>query len=249
MTKFLGLSRPFFIALVMVVVLVPPAGAYINGGIHHSTLKTYEKQLRAAGWEASFGQDLPATLPDKDALQRSVNQLVGQALHTFSEEDAAKVSPQTKREIARLTREAIEEANKGRRQTIKTGKTGSLRYQVGVLRYESYYVVKSGVDRGIRGRSSGLVPFVALMPADRVRSAEARITVFVPADAEVFFERESTTQRGRERLYLTPPLTVGENYQYEIRARWQDRGKTIERSRKISLTGGDSIRVNFLTEE
>jgi uncharacterized protein (TIGR03000 family) len=51
--------------------------------------------------------------------------------------------------------------------------------------------------------------------------ATAVVTVLVPADAEVFFDGERMTETGTERRFVTPPLTVGENYSYQVRARWQ----------------------------
>jgi DNA sulfur modification protein DndE len=51
---------------------------------------------------------------------------------------------------------------------------------------------------------------------------------------------------GTDRLYVTPPLVVGKPYSYEIRARWQDGGKQVERTRKVEVTGGARVRVNLL---
>jgi uncharacterized protein (TIGR03000 family) len=76
--------------------------------------------------------------------------------------------------------------------------------------------------------------------------AVAEITVLVPADAEVFFDGTPTAQKGTQRLYVTPPLVVGKNYAYEIRARWPDGGKALDQTRKVEVTGGARVRVDFL---
>jgi uncharacterized protein (TIGR03000 family) len=75
--------------------------------------------------------------------------------------------------------------------------------------------------------------------------AQAQITVVVPADAQVFFDGEPTTSTGTERLFLSPPLTVGKQYHYVVRARWQADGKPVEQTRKVPVTGGGSVRVDF----
>jgi uncharacterized protein (TIGR03000 family) len=67
----------------------------------------------------------------------------------------------------------------------------------------------------------------------------------VPADAELFFDGESTTQKGRSRHYTTPALEVGKMYSYKILVRWQKDGKTLERSCTVSMTGGDFLDVDF----
>jgi DNA sulfur modification protein DndE len=94
------------------------------------------------------------------------------------------------------------------------------------------------------------VAAVALVTAVKAQTAtiqaKAEITVLVPANAEVFFDGEPTTQRGVERLYLSPPLEVGRKYSYEVLARWQENGKPVEQTRKVEVSGGARVRVDFL---
>src|SRR5262245_65719751 len=80
-----------------------------------------------------------------------------------------------------------------------------------------------------------------------VKDARAEITIIVPADAEVFFDGSPTKEKGRERLYVTPPLVVGKPYSYEIRARWQADGKPVEQTRTVAVTGGARVRADFLS--
>jgi putative membrane protein len=75
--------------------------------------------------------------------------------------------------------------------------------------------------------------------------ARAEITVVVPADAEVFFDGYRTMQRGTERLYFTPPLQVGKQFTYEVVVRWTRDGKPVEEKRKVEVTGGGTVRVDF----
>jgi uncharacterized protein (TIGR02246 family) len=72
------------------------------------------------------------------------------------------------------------------------------------------------------------------------------ITIAVPPDAEVFFDGTATTQRGSERRFVSPPLEIGRKYEYAIRANWTENGRTVRQTRKVSVTGGDAVRVDFL---
>jgi uncharacterized protein (TIGR03000 family) len=80
-----------------------------------------------------------------------------------------------------------------------------------------------------------------------VEKAIANITVLLPADAELLFDGFAATQRGGERHFVTPALEVGKNYQYEVLARWQENGKSVEQRRMVDITGGADVRIDFLT--
>jgi uncharacterized protein (TIGR03000 family) len=78
-------------------------------------------------------------------------------------------------------------------------------------------------------------------------AAHAGIRILVPADAEVFIDGEPTTQKGSERLFMSPPLQAGKKYHYDILARWKDNGKPVERTRKVVVSGGVTVRVDLRT--
>jgi hypothetical protein len=153
------LSKRAFLGLLLAAALVSPAWTYVNGGDYHDTFKDYEKSLKARGWGVSSGAAVPA---DRDV----VNQLVGRALQALPPKDAGKISIETKREIARLTQEAIRLAASNNLQTTKEGQIGSLRYQVGVYSFESYWETNYGGKREIHARRTGRIPFVALKMVD-----------------------------------------------------------------------------------
>ncbi|HWG42120.1 MAG TPA: TIGR03000 domain-containing protein [Gemmataceae bacterium] len=245
----LELSKRHILAVVTITMLASPVWAYINGE-HYDSLDADKQRLKMLGWTSAFEHYLSTSaLPDKAALRRTANGLVGQALHHLPEEDAAKVSTETKQEIARIAREAFEQASMEVRQIIKTGQVGSLRYQVGALSWHRYSVTYDRDNQPRKkGQWGGLVPFVALRSTDRVRWAEAKIAVALytlPADTKIFFDGEPTTQTGPSRDFVTPSLEVGKNYQYEILARWQEKGKEVTQSHRVSMTGGDSVNVAF----
>jgi hypothetical protein len=171
-----GLGERIVAGLLTAAALAPPAWGYVNGGDFHSSLKRFEKTLKAGGWGVHFGKPLPADCdrtgkvagavtvvpPDNPDYGRYVNLLVGQALQALPEGDAGKISTEAKRQVARLTREALQNAVAKKQQTIKKGRTGSLRFQVGACAFESYWETNYGGKREIHERKTGLAPFVAL---------------------------------------------------------------------------------------
>jgi uncharacterized protein (TIGR03000 family) len=71
------------------------------------------------------------------------------------------------------------------------------------------------------------------------------IDVRVPADARIWFDDDSTKQTGPERLFVSPPLTRGKYYEYQVRAQWNENGKKLERTRRITVQAGDQIHLEF----
>jgi uncharacterized protein (TIGR03000 family) len=81
--------------------------------------------------------------------------------------------------------------------------------------------------------------------AESRRDTRARIWLRVPADAEVWFNGAKTKQTGTLRCYLSPPLTAGRDYSYQVQVRWQKDGKTVERKRQVEVHAGDLLHLDF----
>jgi uncharacterized protein (TIGR03000 family) len=105
-----------------------------------------------------------------------------------------------------------------------------------------------GARLGVAALLVGLLGLLCGNPARARQSADepARITVLVPEDAEVSFDGERTTTKGKERSFLTPPLKAGKKYYYHVRAAWNKAGKPFEDKRKVSVTAGARVKVDFL---
>ncbi len=98
----------------------------------------------------------------------------------------------------------------------------------------------------------------ALMAAGRLHPAHAQgdgegdatatITVIVPADAVIYFDGDLTNVKGTERRFTTPELAKGKKFHYNVLARWIENGKTVERTRKVPVTAGASVRVSFIED-
>jgi uncharacterized protein (TIGR03000 family) len=71
------------------------------------------------------------------------------------------------------------------------------------------------------------------------------ITVRVPWDATIWFDDTRTTQKGELRYFVSPPLTPGRDFFYEIKAKWTEDGKEVTRSRQVTVHAGDVINVSF----
>jgi uncharacterized protein (TIGR03000 family) len=71
------------------------------------------------------------------------------------------------------------------------------------------------------------------------------MNVRVPANAELWFDDEKTSQTGRLRPFVTPALEPGKDYSYEIRARWTEGGRAVEQTRIINLRAGDRLTLNL----
>jgi uncharacterized protein (TIGR03000 family) len=76
-------------------------------------------------------------------------------------------------------------------------------------------------------------------------SANAVLTVRVPADARVFVNGLPTTSTGSLRRYVSNGLRAGYNYTYHIRAEIVRNGQTISDAKTVKLQAGDTSNVEF----
>ncbi len=78
-----------------------------------------------------------------------------------------------------------------------------------------------------------------------VRDA-ALLNVRVPdANAEVWVEGKLTQQRGTWREYESPALNPDKSYTYEVRARWTENGKTVERTKTVPVKANGVATADF----
>jgi uncharacterized protein (TIGR03000 family) len=74
----------------------------------------------------------------------------------------------------------------------------------------------------------------------------ATIELTVPADAQVWFDGQATTQTGTLRRFVTPPLRANSDYSYELKVRWNQDGQQKEETRTISVVAGAVRQLNLL---
>jgi uncharacterized protein (TIGR03000 family) len=76
--------------------------------------------------------------------------------------------------------------------------------------------------------------------------ATATIELYVPANAEVWFQGRKTTQTGTLRRFITTPLPPGVDYSYEMQVRWTDaNGQVQEQTRQVVAQAGRQVIVNL----
>jgi uncharacterized protein (TIGR03000 family) len=73
----------------------------------------------------------------------------------------------------------------------------------------------------------------------------ALIDVRVPPDAQVTFDGDATTQTGPNRVFSSPPLEAGKSYHYDVKARWTQNGRPVERTRRVDVRAGQRTTVDF----
>lgn len=81
---------------------------------------------------------------------------------------------------------------------------------------------------------------------DSTRTAPVYLDVRVPANAEVMVETEKTTQTGSRRSFISPPITPGRSYVYDIKAKWMENGKEVVLTRKVDVRAGQQVVVDFI---
>jgi uncharacterized protein (TIGR03000 family) len=75
----------------------------------------------------------------------------------------------------------------------------------------------------------------------------AHLDVMVPDSAQVWVEGAKTQQTGSLRHFVSPALTPGQDFTYDIRARWTDEnGNVVDRTRHVPVHAGGQVMVNFM---
>jgi uncharacterized protein (TIGR03000 family) len=73
----------------------------------------------------------------------------------------------------------------------------------------------------------------------------ATILVSLPAEAKLTVDGAATQSTTATRYFVSPPLTPGQEYFYELKAQVQRDGKTVERSQRVAVEAGKQTRVAF----
>jgi uncharacterized protein (TIGR03000 family) len=86
-----------------------------------------------------------------------------------------------------------------------------------------------------------LEPELVMVPLDpRLDPTRARLTLHVPATAEVFVEGEKMKGLGATRELVSPPLEPGRTYRYAIAVRWPEGNKLREQTFNVPVRAGDT---------
>ncbi len=83
-------------------------------------------------------------------------------------------------------------------------------------------------------------------PLSAITDNTAQVEVRLPADAELWFEGQKTAQTGSDRTFRSPDLEPGQDYVYNVHARWLADGKPVDETRKVTVHAGDHVVVNLV---
>ena len=102
------------------------------------------------------------------------------------------------------------------------------------------------------------MPEGAAEPAADVPAADAStrigrdavmLSVWVPTDAKIFVNGNTTSSTGSARSYVSRGLQPGASYSYEVRAEVVRDGRTLTETKQVTLVAGQKANVEFGFED
>ena len=129
--------------------------------------------------------------------------------------------------------------------------------------YASCYMSVSPAPKGVKANEhgSGLIrlrspPLKVKVAAEMDMNSEdesadfpefndVQVSIYVPENADIWFNGEKTKQKGTLRDFASPSLPEGK-YVYEIKARWVENGREVIRTRTFEVIPGDRVKTNML---
>ncbi len=79
----------------------------------------------------------------------------------------------------------------------------------------------------------------------RIADNKAHVHVRLPADAELWVNGQLVTPTGAERDFVSPELTAGKTYTYQITARWLRDGRAVEQTQQVPVSPNKTADVVF----
>jgi uncharacterized protein (TIGR03000 family) len=90
------------------------------------------------------------------------------------------------------------------------------------------------------------LPFLSAAPAQETAPPDkALLIVRLPEAANLVIGSSGTVQTGPERAFVSPPLTSGKKYVYELTATWTQNGKPRTEKRTAPVAAGVRTLVDF----
>jgi uncharacterized protein (TIGR03000 family) len=73
----------------------------------------------------------------------------------------------------------------------------------------------------------------------------ARVTVRLPSGAELWFDGVKVPSAGPVRAFHSPALQSGRLYDYDVKARWEEDGRAVSQTQRVSVAAGSDVQVQF----
>lgn len=71
------------------------------------------------------------------------------------------------------------------------------------------------------------------------------MNIRVQPNAQLWIMGNPTSQTGGFRQFISPPLTPGSDYTYQLRARWMENGQAVEQTQDVTVRAGSQVNVDF----
>jgi uncharacterized protein (TIGR03000 family) len=75
--------------------------------------------------------------------------------------------------------------------------------------------------------------------------APATIIVTLPAEAKLLIDNAPTTSTSNTRVFVSPSLTPGKEFHYELKAEVVRDGKTVTAAKTVAVRAGAETRVQI----
>jgi uncharacterized protein (TIGR03000 family) len=84
-----------------------------------------------------------------------------------------------------------------------------------------------------------------MKPEEASAKTTAHVVVRVPEDARLFVDETPCPLTSTRREFDTPQLTPGQEYFYTLRAEVQREGRTVTRSKRLTVRAGEESTADF----
>jgi uncharacterized protein (TIGR03000 family) len=74
----------------------------------------------------------------------------------------------------------------------------------------------------------------------------ATVQVLVPANADVWFDGNKSTDFGPMRTVSTPSLQPGKTASFEVKVSWTENGQPVTRTQRVDVQAGNQRVMNFM---
>lgn len=104
---------------------------------------------------------------------------------------------------------------------------------------------------GVSGSRTPLTNSSFYAPTTRYTRKDdmAHLLLIVPENAELWFNGTKSKQTGPQREFVSPALTPGKRYSYDIKAQWTENGKTVEQTRTAHVQANTWQTLDFTKPE
>lgn len=83
-----------------------------------------------------------------------------------------------------------------------------------------------------------------VQPSDK-EMVTANIVVEVPENAEVYIDGNKMKSTAGRRVFKTPAIEKGQDYYYNVRVVFDDNGKRVEDTQRVTVRGGEETAASF----